>query len=538
MNYITANLARLVKVVNRINIWKGIYAFLFSLMLIFSRHSIIDPYADSRNYESAVFTDLNLIDFIFLILATVLVYLIVNNIHLIKKDIFFEDKRTHKGIIQLIISFIVIALCYVPYLYSYWPGGIYSDTMNSIWIAIGTDPMTTHEPIGYTLLWTLMFKLAGGSLEPGDYGAFYMFTIVQSMGMALLLSLFINWNYRRGLKKSAAAMLTLIFALFPLFPYYGISLWKDTVFGMVIFIYAWNLYCIVERIENTQDVSKKDIILYIIISVLVVFFRNNGIYVMIMVSILLSLLYIKSKQLFKKLGITSIAIIIACLLIQHPLFDALNYNVDTAIESLAIPLQQTAYIVTTDGKVSAEDAEVINNIMRYEHWREVYDPIISDFIKFDGEFNREYFNNNVGKFMKTYLSLCVHNPVKAIKGYALSTAGYWDLFKDSSNAYICSETIAWTGIFQGDFFEYNTGKSFRSMVNPKHFIPAALWVWLMLLALAVVLSSKSKKKIVAVLPAFLVWLTIMLAVPIGFTFRYIFAVFLCMPIYFVSMMEE
>lgn len=538
MNYITASLARLGNVVKKINIPKAIYSILLSLMFVFSRHVINDPYAERRDYESAIFIDLYYMDFIFFILLAVLIYLFLLNIRYIRKEIFFEEPKESKGLVQLILSFAVIMGCYIPYLYSYWPGGIYSDTMNSIWIASGTDPMTTHEPIGYTLLWTLMFKITGGTLEPGHYGAFYMFTIVQSMGMALLCTLFLNWNYRRGMKKSVVGALTLVFALFPLFPYYGISLWKDTVFGIVIFIYAWYLYCMVERITKAEEIKTKDIVLYVILSLMVVFFRNNGIYVMIIVGVTLSLLFIKSKKIFKKLLITTLAVIISSIIIQKPIFNALNYNVDTAIESLAIPLQQTAYIVCTDGKVNDEDIQFINSVMRYDHWREVYDPAISDFIKFDPEFDRGYFNDNVDKFFKTYIHLCINNPVKAVKGYLLATTGYWDLFKDSSNAYVCAECIPWTGIFQGDFFEYNTGKSFRALVNPKNFIPAALWVWIMLFAFALAIDSKNKKIIIAILPAFSVWFTIMLAVPIAYTFRYIFAVFLCIPLYLMSFIEE
>ena len=265
--------------------------------------------------------------------------------------------------------------------------------------------MTTHEPIGYTLLWKFMFMVAGGSFEPGDYGAMYMFTIVQTLAMILLLTFFVNWLYRRGLKNKACVIITLIFSLYLLYPFYSISLWKDTVFGMIIFGYSWFLFCLSELIKEKEDISRGYLIGYIILTVCVIFFRNNGIYVAIITSIIAALTVLKIKKALKKVAISSIAAIAVCFITQHPVFDALGYNVDSKVESLAIPLQQTAYILCTDGKVSDENLEVINNIMPLEMWYETYDPIVVDYIKFDSSFNRDWFNENTGTFMKTYLCL-------------------------------------------------------------------------------------------------------------------------------------
>lgn len=518
-------------IIKNLNFVKMIYAALFSLMLIFSKHLVLDPYVDRCYVDNTYITDLSIVDLGIFILFSILIYLIMTGIHMPDKNRFYDEPRKGGCFIQFAISFVVIALCYIPYIFSYWPGGIYSDTMGSIWIALGIDPMTSHEPMGYTLLWKLMFKIAGGSLEPGDYGAMYMFTIVQSLAMVTLLSAFLNWNYRRGLKKSVTAIFTIIFAVFPLFPYYGISLWKDSVFGMVIFIYSWFLLVMTNDIRKYGKLSVKDIILYCVLSFMVVFFRNNGIYVVILVSILELLIYIKHKQIRLKMLLASLGVIVISLIIQHPIFNALGYNVDTAIESLAIPIQQTAYIYTTCGYVDDKDLEFLNDIMPLDKWGETYGPTVSDYIKFGEFFNRNYFNENVSEFMKVYIRCCLKNPVKAVKGYLLATVGYWDIFQSTDTAYICCNSIAWTGIFQEDHFAYNTGISFDELVRPKKYISSAIWVWIMLTILAIIIGEKKITNVIPILPAFSVWFTIMLAAPLAFSFRYVFAVFLCMPIY-------
>ena len=521
----------------RINVFYGVFAALFAIMLDISRHVFYEP-SDRGTVENVYFQDMSFVDLIAVALFCVFIYTVITALPDIKNELLFGEKREGRCGLQFILTFITMAVCYFPYVASYWPGGIYSDTVGSMEIALGTEKMTSHEPIGYTLLWKLMFKVAGGSFEPGDYGAMYMFTVVQTLAMILLLTFFVNWLYRRGLKNKACVIITLIFSLYSLYPFYSVSLWKDTVFGMIIFGYSWFLFCLNESIKEKEDISRGYLIGYIIFTVCVIFFRNNGIYVAIITSIIATLTMLKIKKAFKKVVISSIAAIAVCFIIQHPVFDALGYNVDSKVESLSIPIQQTAYILCTDGKVSDENLEVINNIMPLELWYETYDPSVVDYIKFDSSFNRDWFNDHMGTFMKTYLELCLANPAKAVKGYLLATMGYWDIFKSSSSAYICPQSIAWTGIFQGDYFGYYTDINFQEFVMPRHYASAAVFAWMAIFVFFSLLANRRFKDVLPLIPALAVWFTIMLAAPLAFSFRYLFAVFLCVPICFLCFLKK
>ncbi len=520
-----------------INWFYGIFATLFSLMLVMSRHVFYEP-VDRGTVDTVYFKDLHLTDLFMWVILFAVVYVVVLVLPKLKREYLFGARREGKCVGQFFITFFTMAICYFPYLASFWPGGIYSDTVGSMKIALGEENMTSHEPVGYTLLWKLMFKVAGGSFDPGDYGAMYMFTVVQSLAMILLLTFFVNWLYRRGLKKVICVVLTLIFALFPLYPFYSISLWKDTVFGMIIFGYSWFLFCFNETIKEKEEVSKGYLLGYIILTICVIFFRNNGIYVAILTSIITAIDIFKYKKVAGKIIVSSVVTIAICLIIQHPVFDALGYNVDSKVESLSIPLQQTAFILCTDGKVTEKSLEVLDSIMPIGQWYETYDPSVVDYIKFDPAFNRDWFNENTGAFMKTYIRLCLDNPVKAVKAYLLATMGYWDIFKSSSSAYICPKSIAWTGIFQGDYFGYYTGMSFQELVMPKHYISAAIFAWLAIFVLFSLLANKRADDVLPLIPALAVWLTIMIAVPLAFSFRYVFAVFLCVPIYLLCLVEK
>ena len=517
---------------------KLIFSILFALTVVLSRHVVV-MWNDYSSLENCYFSDVHFIDVIFWIPITILVYLVVTNIPLLKEESLFEEKRDGKCLTQLVLSFLAIIILWLPYPLSYWPGGTYPDTMNSVEIATGMAPWNTHEPIGYTILWKIVATISPIAIseESHESTGIGVFTALQCIGMAAMLASFVWWNYRRGLKKAVTWILTLVFALFPLYPFYAVSLWKDSVFGIVIFLYTWYLYVIYEEIRINGNLKTKNIVLYTILSVCCAFFRNNGIYVLIFSSIMILVIMRKNKEALKKLAITSLAVIIASLIIQHPVFDAAGLNTDTSVESLGVPLQQTAYIVATDGTMSESDMDVINNIMPYEFWRETYCPVVSDNIKFSENFNRDYFNTHTGDFFKTYLSLCAKNPVKAVKGYLLATIGFWDVFDENGSSYIYPESVVWNGVFQGDWFGYYTKVSFRELVWPKDYISSAVWAWRMLLCLILILDVKPNKAIVF-MPGLGVWLTILVAAPISFSFRYLFGLFLCLPIYLLCLVNK
>ena len=123
------------------------------------------------------------------------------------------------------------------------------------------------------------------------------------------------------------------------------------------------------------------------------------------------------------------------------------------------------------------------------------------------------------------------NPVKAVKAYLLETMGFWNVFESSSTAYICNFHFGNVEYFMSDYFEYHFGISFRNLVEPKNYISSAVFVWMMLATVCVCLAKRYYVGILPVLPTAGLWLSIMVATPVAFSFRYVYAVFLCVPLY-------
>lgn len=538
------------KNMKKINLWLALFSMLFAGMIIVSRH-IFNFQADLSTIATVYVTDFHFLDFIAWACMVPVIYLLTELAAFLFASLgtglFGVERNGRKGIWVLAGSFLFLLLLWFPYLPSYWPGGIYSDTVDSINMALGKAGLDNHHPILYTLIWRFMFKVTGAFSGEGEYGGLKLFTVTQTLLLAFVLSYFIYRGYRWGLRKAFLLFWLLAFAIYPLYPFYGISMWKDTLFSLTVFAFSVFLYHTFSgarkstsrpdadggKTADNDGISLTWLARYCLFTILIIFLRNNGIYVAAFYSAAITLLCLKQRKAALRIGAASFTILLISAVIQGPVYDRCGYNINKTTESLGIPLQQTAYIVSTDGIVTQEDEEVLTELMPLERWKELYNPIVADTIKFSPEFNRGYLEENGGEFMKTYFHLMLRNPVKAVKGYLLSTMGFWDIFESSSTAYICNLHFGNVEYFMSDYFDYYLHISFRNLAEPKNYLSAALFVWLLLGTVFLCLAKHNKKGLIALMPTLGIWLTIMAAVPVAFSFRYIYALFLCTPLYLI-----
>lgn len=598
-------------------------------MTIVSRHT---TYSDevASDIISVNITSFRVSDVAVFILATVFMFVLLQVIGMSIDKVrpLIWDKtgqiKNNKAVSWLII-FAVIMICYIPYMMSYWPGGIYNDTIDSIDIALGKSAWTNQNTVLYALWWKFIFAI-GSLADQGDYGGLKLMTVLQCVAISATAASFVTWLRGRGVRCRVSVLLVTIVAVMPIFPYYGISLWKETWFGLALFYYTWMWYAMSERIALISGAGKEDtsgtdpdeknafglrpIGLYIISTLWIIFGRNNGLYVVLFVMIVSCVsLYRKSKRLFaegtgcydngtkdpsglkillKRLIVVNITIILLSLLIQGAVYRAAGIKSSSPVEGLGIPLQQVAYMIGSSAvDMAADDStsdkslgyteqdirerlsmtdfeyDVITSIMPIESWILQYNPVVVDSIKFGDFFNREYFESHSGEFVKAYAGMAVKNPVLAIKGYLLSTIGFWDAYKSSSSAYICTVHTVQAQYFMSDYFNMKTDKYLSDIVGPRWYISSGALVWIML-GLCVIVGNKVKNNnptiegdeskltvrsdnrcalstgisVLTFLPAVALWLTYMLATPLSFSFRYLFGLLLCMPIYILAVLSE
>lgn len=114
------------KYLKQINIWLLIFAILFSLMIVVSRH-VFNLGTDLSTVESVYVTDFHFMDLIVWIGMVPVIYILLTVIRFFcvaGKGVFWGNERTSgRGILVLVSSFALIMLLWFPYFPSYWPGG-------------------------------------------------------------------------------------------------------------------------------------------------------------------------------------------------------------------------------------------------------------------------------------------------------------------------------------------------------------------------------------------------------------------------------
>ena len=218
-----------------------IYSFLLSTMFIISRHFIIKKSNCFSVYmEDITVLYFNFTDIISIIFGTIgmtCVFFCLSD-SLSNADVMLWDNGTlrKRGKCVFLFSFIILIICWLPYLLSYMPGGVFVDAYSIIDQATGDAHLNNHHPVLYTFIWRLFFRLFGSLSDPQFFVE--AFTIFQSLVFAITITFFIYWLYKNGFSLLVILATLSFYALSSLIPIYAISLWKDTLFCLAFYSYT------------------------------------------------------------------------------------------------------------------------------------------------------------------------------------------------------------------------------------------------------------------------------------------------------------
>ena len=267
------------------------------------------------------------------------------------------------------------------------------------------------------------------------------------------------------------------------------------------------------------------------------FLRNNGIYVVFATTLIILLAF--KKEIFKQLRIftiCSITTLIICLIIQGPVYKYYNWT-NSFKENVGVLLQQISYVVVNNGNITEEQVEFINNLCPTDIIKKYYNPCVVDKIKNSKEFNVEFLTKNKKEFFKVWFQLFLQNPSSYIKAYLLNTIGFWDVNKSTKDGYISMEKWQTLDAIdprvaheQSDLIEKITNKSIRNILEPKATISSAIFLFITLIGMVITIYKKRYKNLVIYAPIILTYFTILIAVPLAFSLRYVYISVLSVPI--------
>lgn len=443
----------------------------------------------------------------------------------------FVSKKA--GLKSWLMLFGILVVCWLPYYILFYPANLTPDSSDSIAQAIGAAAYSNHCPILYTLFVKVCIKfgMLFGDLRFG-VGCF---AVVQMLIMAAILSYSVYWLAKRNLPKYVVVLATLFYALNPVIAMYAITMWKDILFSGWMLLLTLMLFDIIE--SGGKLLAKPwGLTAFSLCCLLVAFGRNNGIYAVVAVLIALG---IYCRKQLKVLAPVFVSIVAVVGIIQGPVYSAAGIQKSEFAESVGIPIQQIGFTVKSNGRMTAEQEEFINQLLPIEKIKESYNPESPDNIKFHSDFNNQFLENNKGKFLKVWAEMLIPNFKSYVKAYLMQTIGYWHV---GTTNWVCQ-----FGIDENRFGIQSVQHAWmqnkiKTAVKGIYYIPVvrdffsiSFMVWTTFFCCAVLILKKQAKYIMAFAPLLAVWATMMIAVPTFCEFRYMYSFHLILPFALISL---
>ena len=360
----------------KFSISRFLFSSIFSIALFYMTKIHFGGFVGDNNYFEKIF----LTDFAVLLLYIPLIYLLLSFLEkhtLLLSNFIISNNQTVNKKKFCIVTFIFLFILYLVYYLSFYPGGVYIDTWTSLRMIQGKDEFTDQQPV----LYSLSLKLVDMFSPNVDIG-FAIHTGIQVLAMVSIFTYFIYWMLNKNVNSKLVTLITLLLGLFKLFPLYSVSVWKDTPFSLAIFMLT--LTCIDIIIEfKDGKVRIANILKTAICSILILFLRSNGLFIcagMFAITAIVLLISKIKKAKIKNLLALTITLFISLIIFVvakslFPLFGITSSSTTALIESLAIPMQQVARVISVNGNITPEQEELIDKVLPRYIINERYTPL-------------------------------------------------------------------------------------------------------------------------------------------------------------------
>lgn len=457
------------------------------------------------------------------------------------------------------ISFAALMVAGVIGLAISYPANTTADSNDIIRMALGEKKMIAAVPPVYILIIRFLWNV--GSALFGTYNAsLAVCAFAHVLLLALIVSYFIALLYKYNVNKIVCIVVGLFYTVIPYNVQLAHTLWKDIPFSAFTFLLVILIW---EQCNGNTGSSKAaeygKMLLIIIAATGMCLMRSNGMFAFIFfLPFGLCAFFKNNKRLFVSLILAFILVRV----IQGPVYNKIMTDNNAAVEQkkateegkdlteikpvkqvknaadtynssgvFIVTIQQLARIAVDRQDLPPEDYERLNKIFDVEKVREVYDPYLMDPV---GKIRN--YKMSTGEYLKEWLYFGCKYPVQFFLGWKDQTFGYWypdvqhwvytdqirdselDLYKDS----ILPDEIRRIWLRAEELYKD---------------IPVygMLWsigfaVWVTFLFMGVTYIKKGMKALLPYIPVIGVWATLLVATPVYAEFRYIYPVFLCLPL--------
>lgn len=440
------------------------------------------------------------------------------------------------------LCFFLLLLCWLPWFLYDYPGVMTPDSLSQFSQAAGLSPYNDHHPLLHTLLIQALYRF-GFSLTQNVYFGIACYTAFQMCVLAGVETFCLSALARLGAPRILLGCWLAFWGLLPYNGIFAVTLWKDVLFSAFLLLYTLCLLLLLlpetpEGGRAGRRIPRPALLALLFASGwLSCMLRSNGPYVFLFLAPFLLLAFWRKNRAAAYLHL---AALVLALIVKGPVYDSLGVEKPAFTESLSIPLQQVARVVSEGRPLTQEQEELIGQVVDVSLIPEYYEPSISDPVKALVLYNNaDYLESHRGEFFRLWLELGLAFPRDYAEAFIDQTKGYW--FPAPAGLTVNEGIspnelgLAWPHLLRGQI----PVKISELLLKMPDFLPlyGLLWsigayTWAALFFFAYQFLYGQRRYLLLYLPAFGTILTLLLATPVSSDLRYAYPLILASPLLF------
>ncbi|MBQ9069545.1 MAG: hypothetical protein IJ131_10930, partial [Eggerthellaceae bacterium] len=250
----------------------------------------------SGNYQDNYFSGMQPIDvlwFVLLFAAVLLGTCVVLAIYrFLLERVSLRDKPVNTAVV-FCISWLVIFVCWVPYLLANFPCILFADSIVIIRQALGHNALSSHHPIAYVGLIGLFLNI-GDTFFDSYITGIALYATFQMALMSGVFAYLLSWMAAHRISMPAVIVFCAMFSLLSIFPIHATSMWKDGLYA--VFVLRVSLLLFDAVASRGAELDRPAFLVRLALwGLAVCLVRSNGIYVMVCVWLALFALYATTR---------------------------------------------------------------------------------------------------------------------------------------------------------------------------------------------------------------------------------------------------
>ena len=313
----------------------------------------------------------------------------------------------------------LILLSWLPWIISYYPASMDNDVFFHLDSVLGYLDKSNYQPWFVSRIMVFFYQ-AGAGLGSEKLGIF-LYVVLRDILAALIYGKGIVLLKRAGAGRWFLRLSLLYYAVTPVWCAYAKHAFKDT-FAAALFCWYITAFCaaVLRMRKGTADGW---CFLEIGLSgLLASLFRNN-----VIIAVLPPVLLLAGHLAVREKRLRSALLLTACLgcffLYHHWIYTVEGVHHSPKTEAFSVPFQQTARVVSRHkDSMAAEEKELLSAYWDLDRLAEVYDPILSDPVRFS--FHKDE-NHTLKDYLKIWARMLPEYPGDYIEAFIAQSYGYY-----------------------------------------------------------------------------------------------------------------